>query len=102
VLAIALVAFVRGVAGTVAAAVVGGIALSLGVLWWWLRVVEPWLFAPRTTRPSSQLVGLVTRSHASPSDGERHLLFARALAHVAVHYLAECEQELDWDREVRR
>lgn len=102
ILAVVVVTLVKGVAGTVVAAVVGGVALSAGVLWWWARVVEPRLFAPRNTRPSSQLARPVTRSSRSPSDAERHLAFARALAYVATRYLAECEQELGIDREVRQ
>jgi hypothetical protein len=102
ILAVVVVALVKGVAGTVVAAVAGGVALTVGVVWWWARVVEPRLFAPRTPRPSSQLVRPVTQSQPSPSEGERHLMFAQALAYVATRYLAECEQELGSDREARR
>ena len=102
VLAVAVVALVKGAAGTVVAAVAGSVALTGGGLWWWARVVEPWLFAPRAPRRSSQLARPVTRSHRSPSDEERHLTFAQALAYVAARYLAECEQEVDRDREARR
>jgi hypothetical protein len=100
-LAVVVVALVKGVAGTVAAAVAGSVALTGGGLWWWARVVEPRLFAPRSPRRSPQLVRPVTPSQPSPSEGERHLMFAQALAYVATRYLAECEQEVGNDREIR-
>jgi hypothetical protein len=100
--AVLVLMLMKGIAGTAVAAVVGGVALTVGLLWWWARVVEPWLFAPRTPRSSSQLVGPVTRSQPSPSEPERHLLFAQALAYVANRYLAECEREVGGDPEVRR
>lgn len=101
-LAVVVLALVKGAAGIVVAAVAGGVAMTLGVVWWWVRVVEPRLFAPRSPRPSSQLVRPVVRSQPSPSEGERHLMFAQALAHVAARYVAECEQELGSEREARR
>jgi hypothetical protein len=102
-LGVAGVVLLRAVAGPAAAAVVGGVALPVSVVAWWVRVVEPRLFAPRRSRPVAQLVRPVTVSSTSapPSDRERHVTFARALAYVAACYLAECEDEIDRERDIR-
>lgn len=106
-LGVAGVILLRVVAGPVVAAVVGGVALPVGAVAWWVRVVEPRLFAPRRNRPAAQLVrpATVTSTSSSfsvpPTDRERHVTFARALAYVAARYLAECEDELDRERDIR-
>jgi hypothetical protein len=73
------------VLGTVAAAVIGAAAFTIGTVLWWARVVEPRLFARRPQSPHA-------RPPARVAD-ERHLAFAQALAAVAARYLAECEAE---------
>jgi hypothetical protein len=105
-LGVATVILLRAVAGPVVAAVVGGVALPVSAVAWWVRVVEPPPFAPRGGRPSAQLIRPVTVSSPSSSsvpssDRERHVTFARALAYVATRYLAECEDEIDRERDIR-
>lgn len=101
VLAVVVLLLARSVAGTVVTAVVGAVVLTVGLIWWWARVVEPRLFsAPQ--RPSGQQVRPVVQPPPSPSDAQRHLQFAEALAYVASHYLAECEREAGRDTEARR
>jgi hypothetical protein len=73
------------VLGTVAAAVIGAAAFTIGTVLWWARIVEPRLFARRPQAPHS-------RPPARLAD-ERHLAFAQALAAVAARYLTECEAE---------
>jgi hypothetical protein len=105
-LGVASVILLRAVAGPVAAAIVGGVALPICAVAWWVRVVEPRLFAPRGGRPVAQLVRPVTVSSPSsssvpPRDRERHVAFAQALAYVATRYLAECQDEVDRERDIR-
>jgi hypothetical protein len=102
ILAVAVLVLARSVAGTVVTAIVGAVVLTVGLVWWWARVVEPWLFSTGPQRPSSQQVRPVMQPPPSPSDAERHLQFAEALAFVANHYLAECEREAGRDTEARR
>jgi len=105
VLAVVGLVLAKSVAGTVVTSVVGAAVLTVGLVWWWARVVEPRLFAarsPRSPRSSSQLVRPVIQPRPSPSEGERHLMFAQALAYVATRYLAECERDVGRDREARR
>jgi hypothetical protein len=92
----------RIVAGTVVTSVVAAVVLTFGLVWWWARVVEPWLFASRSPRSSTQVIRPVTRPRQSPSEDERHLMFAQALAYVATRYLGECEREVGRDPEARR
>ena len=77
------------IVGPAATSVLLATVLIAGGLVWWARFVEPRLFAPRVSTTAA--VVRHTRS-PDPSDAERHLAFARALALVANCYLAECEQ----------
>lgn len=101
VLAVVVLVLMRRVAGTVVTSVVAAIVLTFGLVWWWARVVEPWLFAARPPRRSAQLVRPVAEPRPVPSERERHLLFAQALAYIATRYLAECEREVGRDPEAR-
>jgi hypothetical protein len=92
----------RIVAGTVVTSVVAAVVLTFGLVWWWAHVVEPRLFAARPPHPSSQLVQPVAEPRQAPTERERHLMFAQALAYVATRYLAECERDVSRDREARR
>jgi hypothetical protein len=78
------------VAGVLAIAVIGGAGFTAWAIVWWVRVVEPRLFAPRFPPPAPP--ALPTSAPVRSGD-ERHLAFAQALAAVAARYLAECEAE---------
>lgn len=101
-LAVVALVLARGVVGTVATCVVASIMLTVGLVWWWARVVEPRLFAARPPAHSSQLVRPVPQARPSPVNAQRHLRFAEALALVATRYVAECEREIGNDPEAQR
>jgi hypothetical protein len=86
------------IAGTIATAVVLGVASVVAAVVWWARVVEPRLFGGG--RPPATAVQLVARP--APASDELHLEFARALAHVADRYLAECEAQAHNGRSSQR
>lgn len=81
--ALVLVRLAVTLVGPALVAVVVGLVVVVAGLRWWARVVEPWLFAPRTPRPARP---------ARPVGGMDHVAFARALALMADRYRAECER----------
>ena len=86
-----VVATVRSVAGVWAAALLGAVVLTVGLLVAW-AVVERRVTERVRARPAA--VVLVERGPRGPGrlDGE-HVAFARGLAGLAGWYLAECERE---------
>lgn len=73
-------------------AAVLGLVLVVAGLWWWARVVEPWLFAPRAPRARQSERPARTRP-GDASAGMDHVAFARALAVVTDRYRMECERQ---------
>ncbi len=100
-LAVVALVVARTVAGTIVTAVVGALVLTVGLVWWWARAVEPRLFAARPQASSSHLVRPVPRPRPPARDAQRHLRFAQALALVATRYVAECEREVGNEPEVQ-
>jgi hypothetical protein len=101
VLAVVVLVLMRRVAGTVVTSVAAAVVGTLWLVWWWARVVEPWLFAARPPHRSAQLVRPVAEPRPAASERERHVVFAQALAYVATRYLAECEREVGRDPEAQ-
>jgi hypothetical protein len=85
-----VVAVVRASAGVWAAAVLGAVAVTVGLLVAWAAVERRMTERARARPP----VVVVERGPRGPGrlDGE-HVAFARGLAGVAAWYLAECERE---------
>jgi hypothetical protein len=85
-----VVAVVRAWAGVWAAALVGAVVVTVGLLAGW-AAVERRMSERLRARPP---VVLVERGPRGPGrlDGE-HVAFARGLAGLAAWYLAECEQQ---------
>lgn len=79
----------NAIAGTIVTAAVFGVTSVVAAIAWWARVVEPRLFGG--VRPPATAVRRVARPE--PTSDEVHLAFARALAHVADRYVAECEAQ---------
>jgi hypothetical protein len=68
------------------------VLLAAGCLWWGVRAWYRWENRTRRRVPGRALVPHVAYQSARP-DESRHVLFARALATVALAYLDRCEQE---------
>ena len=84
VLALGLGAWLAGRWGAaVGAAAVGTVEMVA----WWARSVDPRLFAPRFPSATTEC------AQRKAPDRDRHLAFARALAVVAIRYVAECERD---------
>jgi hypothetical protein len=85
-----VVVTVRSVAGVWAAALLGAVALTVGLLAGWAAVERRMTERARARPP----VVVVERGPRGPGrlDGE-HLAFARGLAGLAGWYLAECERQ---------
>jgi hypothetical protein len=79
------------IVGPAPTAAVAATAATVGGVRWWARVVEPRLFAPRTSSPASH--PQLGQPSEYLDDARRHLAFAQALAAVANRYLAQCEAE---------
>lgn len=101
-LAVVGLVLARSIVGTVATSVVASIVLTVGLVWWWARVVEPRLFATRPKAQSSPVVRPLPQPRPAPRNAQRHLRFAEALALVATRYVAECEREVGNDPEAQR
>jgi hypothetical protein len=85
-----VVVAVRAVAGVWPAALLGAVAVTVGLLVAWAAVEQRVTERVRARPP----VVLVERAPRGPGrlDGE-HVAFARGLAGLAAWYLAECERE---------
>jgi hypothetical protein len=90
-LAVVAVRLASGLVGPAVAAALAVLALTVWAVAWWARVVEPRLCAPHPPATAPTAAESVYR--APVDEAERQLAFARALAVVAVCYLAECEHQ---------
>ena len=70
------------------------VLLAAGCLWWLLWVWQRIENRTRRRVPSRALVPQIGVQH-DRSVGRGHVVFARALASVALAYLDRCEQEAD-------
>jgi hypothetical protein len=87
-----VVVTVRSVAGVWAAALLGAVALTVGLLAGW-AAVERRMTERARARPPVVVVERGPRGPGRLDAGPGHVAFARGLAGVAGWYLAECERQ---------